>query len=81
MSHPILIGLVAIVLAGCSTVPVPPSKLVPPSARLMAPPEPLADVQAADSLYQATAVCRAEYGRETGKLKGLQTYIKTVIRK
>lgn len=68
-------------LGACATVPVPPSKLAAPSARLMSSPKPLPDVKAADSLYETTAVCRAEYGRETGKLIGLQGYVNTILKK
>lgn len=69
---------IVIGLCGCEPPPVPPEKLAMPSARMMTPPAKLADVQEGASVYEAAAVCRAQYGRETGKLTGLQTYVRTI---
>lgn len=80
MQH-IAIYSVCLLLTGCAANAVVPSKLERPASRLMAAPVSLPDIKAGDDLYEANAVCRGEYGRETGKLKGLQTYINTVIKK
>lgn len=61
-------------LAACGNagaVPVPPSSLAKPSARLLVPPKELPDVAEHDSLYDANAVCRAEYGALATQVKGL----------
>lgn len=70
-----------IMCTACATDPVIPSKLEAPSLRLMAPPAALSEVKAGDDLVQTNAQCRASYGRETGKLSGLQGYVKTILKK
>lgn len=57
------------------------SSLAPPSKRLMSPPEPLPDLKEGDDLFEEHAKLRAQYGRETGKTKGLQGYVKTILKK
>lgn len=76
-----LIPLIGLVCVGCAQDVVVPSKLSPPSARLMVAPQPLPTVKPGDDLYAATAVCRAEYGREASKLVGLQGYTRTILKK
>jgi len=74
-------ALVCLVLAGCAANPVPPSQIDPPSARLMALPAALPKLAEGDDLVQAHASLRASYGRETGKLRSLQGYVKTLLGK
>lgn len=76
-----LIPVICLVCVGCAQDVVVPSKLSPPSSRLMVAPTPLPVVKAGDDLYEATAVCRAEYGREASKLVGLQGYTRTILKK
>lgn len=71
----------AIMCTACTQEPVIPAKLEAPVSRLMLPPKTLAEVKAGDDLVKTAAVCRAEYGRETGKLTGLQGYVKTILKK
>ena len=71
----------AVMFTGCAKEPVITSELQPPSARLMAIAKALPPVKAGDDLVSTNAVCRAEYGRETGKLTGLQSYVKTILNK
>lgn len=47
----------------------------------MSPPEPLPDLKEGDDLFEEHAKLRAQYGRETGKTKGLQGYVKTILKK
>lgn len=69
-------------LAGCSPGLTPPvAQLAKPRAALMEPPKPLPDVPEKTDLYQSDATCSAEYVRETGRLKSLQTYIRTIQKK
>jgi hypothetical protein len=72
---------IAALAGGCATEPVIPAKLEPPSVRLLSPAKALPEVKAGDDLVKTAAVCRAEYGRETGKLTGLQSYVKTILKK
>lgn len=75
--------LLCLALAACSNagaVPVPPSSLAKPSARLMTPPKDLPDLVEHDSLYDATAVCRAEYGALSTQVKGLQSWVAIVTK-
>lgn len=74
-------GMLAIACSGCASEPVITTKLEPPSARLLTAAKALPEVKAGDDLVKTAAVCRAEYGRETGKLTGLQTYVKTILKK
>lgn len=76
-----IVAIVALMLSGCSSVPAPTSQLKPPSARLMAAPEPLADVSTGDDLYQDDARCSARYGAEAGKLRSLQSYVRIITKK
>ena len=73
---------IALVLAGCAGNPQPPTwQIAAPAARLMTPAKPLPDVRENDDLYEHAAVCRAEYGTETGKLTSLQQYVRVLRKK
>ena len=78
--RPILILPVILVSACAPDVPVPVSKLAAPSARVMAKPEPLAELPEGASIYTDAAQCRSAYGRETAKLQSLQGYVRTIRR-
>ena len=73
--------LAALALAGCSSVAPKASDLAGPSPRLMVAPKPLPDVAAGTDLYQSNSQCSAAYVRETGRLVGLQRYVRTVTKK
>ena len=77
----ILVFALACILTGCAGTPPPPAQLEPPSPRLMRKTEPLPQVQAGDDLFASNAQCRAEYGRESGRLTALQTYVRVVTKK
>lgn len=77
----ILCTCFAFLFTACTQEPVIPTKLEAPASRLMLAPKALAEVKAGDDLVKTAAVCRAEYGRETGKLAGLQGYVKTILKK
>mgnify|MGYP001593997107 CR=1 FL=1 len=68
-------------LAGCAGTTPPVAQLEPPSPRLMRKSEPLPEVKVGDDLVEANAQCRAEYGRETGRLSGLQGYVRVITKK
>ena len=70
-------------LAGCSKepLPVPPRALELPSARAMAPPEPLPLPAGGEDLLEKHGQLRAAYGRETAKVTVLQAYITRITRK
>ena len=76
-----LIPILALALAGCSGVAPKASDLAPPSARLMAKPVPLPDVKEGADLYDENVACSAKLALEQGRLRGLQTYARTVTRK
>lgn len=71
----------ALMFTGCASEPIVAAKLEPPSLRLMTAAKALSEVEAGDDLVKTAAVCRAEYGRETGKLTNLQSYVKTILKK
>ena len=71
----------ALLAAGCATtqLPIPPIKLEAPSKRVMVAPETLGPApKAGDDLFDLHADLRAKYGRETGKLKALQSYVRKI---
>ncbi len=70
-----------ILLAGCAGVAPAASDLAPPSPRLMAAPTPLSEVKAGDDNYNGNTQCSAAYVRETGRLRSLQRYVTTVLKK
>ena len=71
-----------ILLSGCGPSVGPmAADLQPPRAALMVTPKALPDVPKVDDLVQAGNQCSAEYVRETGRLKSLQSYVRTVLKK
>ena len=68
--------------AGCAPGVNPvASDLAPPRAALMVAPKQLAAVKAGEDNFQSNAQCSAEFVRETGKLRSLQSYVRTVLKK
>lgn len=72
---------IAALAGGCASEPIIAAKLEPPSARLMSAAKAQPEVKAGDDIVKTAAVCRADYGRETQKLTGLQTYVRTILKK
>ena len=70
----------ACALAGCATYPVPPSKLSKPASALMVAPEVLPDLFEGDDIGHHAVIVRRMYGKEAGKLRRLQRYVKTVTK-
>lgn len=69
-------------LAGCSGTQgaAVPGRLAGPSPLVMVPPKDLPDPAEGDDAKALLAQCRAEYGRETGKLPPLQSFARRVTR-
>lgn len=77
-----VVAIVALCLSGCAPgVTAPSNKLAAPAGHLMQPPKDLPVVKAGDDLYQDSMTCRAQWDEETGKLVGLQGYVRTIRRK
>lgn len=74
----ILAITVIIALAGCSPGSIDPGQIRKPDAALMLPAPPLPAVKAGDDLRVRYAELRRGYGRETGRLRHLQQYVRTV---
>ena len=75
------LAIAALLAAGCATTqpPIQPAKLEAPSKRVMAAPETLGPApKAGDDLFDLHADLRAKYGRETGRLKALQAYVRKI---
>lgn len=68
----------ALLLAGCASdvASPPPSKVTPPSARLMADPARLPALKAGDDLVVEDLKLRRQYLKETARLRSLQNYIR-----
>jgi hypothetical protein len=76
MNRLIVITLCA-ALAGCATG----AGTEPPPARCMLPPKPLTDIKPGEDIIQKHAELRRDYGRETGKLRCMQSYSKALLAK
>lgn len=72
MSPPVI--AVMALLGGCAT---PTATVEPPSARLMTPPEPMAEVKPGSDLVVEHLKLRRQYARETSRLRSLQGYVRT----
>lgn len=71
-------------LGACGTaqaVPTVPGKITPPSRELMKPPADLPKLTEGDSIYDHAAMCRAEYGRVSSQVTGLQNWSVVVTRR
>lgn len=66
---------VSAIMAGCATPMAPPA---PPSARLMAPPAPVAEPKSGSDLVVEHLKLRQQYYRETARLRSLQSYVRVV---
>lgn len=73
--------LMVLVAVGCAgQAPGPDfSQIRKPRAALMAAPEPLPEVVQHTDAYQSDANCSAQYVKETGKLRALQQYNRTLF--
>jgi hypothetical protein len=79
-----LVPFLCLGLAACGTaqaVPTIPGKITPPSRELMKPPAALADLPEGASIYDDAAKCRAEYGRVSSQVTGLQSWSAVVTRR
>lgn len=84
MTRIITLLVICSILSACApatAVPVTYSKLRLPSDKLMAKPKQLATMAEGDSLYGDAAQCRAEYGKLSDTVVGLQNYIKVVTKR
>jgi hypothetical protein len=82
MNRAIIAAGAMLALAGCAQTPFPKAEdLQPPAARLMTPPKALPAVKEKDDLYASAYQCSAAYVKETGRLKSLQSYVATVLKK
>ena len=73
-----ILVLGAVFLSGCAAT-VPPSRLEPPAAHLLARPAPLKDPKAGDDLVKSHVELRRQYSTESGKLARLQRYVRTIL--
>ena len=81
MRKSLVLAVIGMAISACTPTTIIPSKLEPPSARLLSPPEPLPDIKPGDDLYQENARLRASYGRETAKVTWLQKYVRIILKK
>lgn len=82
MTQRIIITLaICLALTGCAGTPTPPSSLEPPAKALMKAPEALPPIREGDDLVETLGSTRRSYGQETSKLRRLQNYVKTILKK
>ena len=73
---------VFVLLGGCAQSVTPPvAQLRGPNAALLVPPEPLPEVAAGNDGFKSDAQCSAAYVEESGKLRSLQGWTRTVLKK
>jgi len=73
----VLTGALALLLAGCASS----QGTEPPPARCMLAPKPLGDIKPGEDIIQKHAELRRDYGKETGKLRCMQSYSKALLAK
>lgn len=73
--------ILALGLAACNPPQLVPFDPVPPRAGLMVPPEKLPPLPEGGDLYDDATRARAAYGREADKVRGLQGYIRTLLKR
>ena len=73
----VLTGALALLLAGCASG----NGTEPPPPRCMLPPKPLTDIKPGEDIIQRHAELRRDYGKETGKLRCMQSYTKASLGK
>ena len=78
MVRSIVLVAMAAAMGGCAKGMAPPSKILGPSPRLMAPPAPTPEIKAGSDLVVEHLKLRQQYNRETSRLRSLQGYVKTV---
>ena len=73
----VLTGALALLLAGCAS-----SKgTEPPPPRCMLAPKPLGDIKPGEDIIAKHAELRRDYGKESGKLRCMQSYSKALLGK
>ena len=81
MTNKIAILAIAAALSACGGPPQPPpSKLIKPASSLMVAPGALPDLMEGEDIGQHVVQVRRMYGREAGKLRRLQRYVRTVTK-
>jgi len=65
-------------MTGCSTLTVPPSKLLAPPARLMVPVSKAEAIKSGDDLVIKYLQLRKQFSRETSRLNSLQGYVRAL---
>ena len=70
-------GALALLLAGCASG----KGTEPPPARCMLAPKPLGDIKPGEDIIAKHAELRRDYGKETSKVRCLQSYTKASLGK
>lgn len=76
----VICACVSLLAAGCSGSVVP-SQLEPPAAALLVPPKPLVDPKKGDDLVVLYKELRVDAAADKGKLRRLQKYVRTILKK
>jgi hypothetical protein len=75
-----LIVLCCALFAGCAGS-ITPSQLEPPAAVLLVPPKPLAAPKPGDDLVQLYRELRRDASTDKDRLRRLQKYVRTILKK
>lgn len=81
MRFTLFIPVLALSACAPKSAAVPPAKLTAPAATLMQRPAGLPALAEGESVYEHAAVCRAEYGRLSTQVVGLQNWATIVTKR
>ena len=80
MPHKIrLIAVMTLLMGLCGCATAPPTE--PPAPWMLARPKPIADVKSGDDIIEKYAELRRDAGKDKSQIRGLQAYVRTILKK
>lgn len=74
---PLHLVALCLLFAGCASAP--PTE--PPAPWMLARPKPIADVKSGDDIIEKYAELRRDAGKDKSQIRGLQAYVRTILKK
>ena len=80
MPHKIrLIAVMTLLMGLCGCATAPPTE--PPAPWMLARPKPITDVKSGDDIIEKYAELRRDAGKDKSQIRGLQAYVRTILKK